>query len=67
VAVPPRKQVDAAIRFDGDSAIAIQLDLEDPSWSICQFRDGSAVHGLNEGGFSFWKRSEFTSHLIPLP
>jgi hypothetical protein len=56
---PPRKQVDAAIRFDRDSAIAIKLTFEGPSLPIGQLRDGSAVHRCDEVGFSFWQRSGF--------
>ena len=50
---PPRKQAHAAIRFDRDSAVSIELDFVEPTRSVRQLCDGSAVHGLNEVGLSF--------------
>ena len=56
--VSPREHDGAAIRFDGDSAVAIELDLEDPFRPVCKLRDGSAVHRVDELGFSFWKGTQ---------
>ena len=54
---PPRKQIHAEIRFDGDSAVTIEFDFVEPSRSVDQLWDGSAVHWFDEVGLSFGKRT----------
>ena len=49
---PPRKQAYAAIRFDGDSAIAVEFDFVEPTRPVRQLCDGGAVHRFDEVGFS---------------
>jgi len=45
---PPREQVDAAIRFYGDSAVAIELDFVEPFRPVRQLCDGRAIHRFDE-------------------
>ena len=52
--VPPRKQIDAAIRFDRYGPVAVQLYFEKPL-PVRQFWDRGAIHRLDEVGFPFWK------------
>ena len=54
----PGVEIEAAIGFNGDGAIAIKLNLVNPFRAVRQLRDRGAIHRFDEFGLAFWKRSE---------
>src|SRR5438876_12077140 len=56
--VPPRKQHCTTIRFDTNSAVAIELNFVNPLRAVGQLRDRGAVHRFDEVRFSIGKRCE---------
>jgi hypothetical protein len=55
--VPPRKQIHTDVRFERDSAIAVEFNFIEPSRPVDQLWDGSAVHWFDEVSFSYWQRT----------
>ncbi len=64
--VSPRKQIDAAIRFDGDSAVAVEFNFVEPSRPVEQLWDWSAVHWFDELSLSLGQGTRQTDAAFSL-
>ena len=60
--VPPREQIHATVRFDHDSAVAVEFDFVGPIRPLGEFGNRGAIHWFNEGGFSF-RKGTYTDRL----